>query len=317
MRPVPLVALTLALNLAGAAHAAGRAGAPTPMRMPPTQFQMAADSVVIPMRLEGGRIVVDVKIGGKGPFPFLFDTGAHGSVMDLAFAHELGLPLGPEVMVGSPGGAGRPGHIVTLDRLELGDLALEHVTCVAFDGLPFHGPDAPRGVLGPYGLAGLLVTLDYPRDRLVFSRGALPEPDGREVFAWAADQPLPEIPISVAGREIRVHLDSGATYGLTLPDSLEKVLPLAGPPLEIGHAREVDRTAVVRGAPLRGTVRIGRYTLENPTVAFSAVQKEAGNLGPPVLRQFALTIDPANRRLELRGPASGKLAAVRDAHPPR
>jgi hypothetical protein len=262
------------------------------------------------MRIVNGHVVIDVMVEGKGPFPFLFDTGAGGSVMDLAFAKQQGLELGSEVMVGSPNGGGRPGRMVKLESLRIGGLVTHGMISIAFDGLPFPpGPDAPRGVIGPYGMDGLLVTLDYPNQRLVFRRGALPVPDAREIFGWDRSKPLPEIPATLAGTSIAVHLDSGAAGGLSMPVAFEGRLPLAGPLVEMGRAKTVDANVATRGATLDGNFVIGRWTLEKPTVRFSGVQRDVGNVGSGILRQFTITIDPANARLRLAGPPNGKLTA--------
>jgi len=302
----PILTLLLLAGFAGVAACEPHA---MHMRMPGPAIDLAADSVVVPIRVAEGHVFVDVTIGGKGPFPFFFDTGAAGSVMDLAFARELGLPLGQDVMVGSPNGAGRPGHLVKLDTLRLGGLTLRGLTSVAFDGLP-QGRNSsvhPRGVLGPYGLTGLLVTLDYPHQRLVFRRGALPPADGREIFAWDRGRPLPEIPVQVAGHDARVHLDSGAGGGFGLPVSFQGQVPLAGPLAEMGRSHTVDRDVVVHGARLAGDLVIGRYTLAKPMVRFDDVLKDVGNVGYGILGQFTITIDPAHARLRLAGPADGRL----------
>ena len=308
-----LLAAAFAVSAAPAANAQMMAHGPTTMRIPPLEVHLAADTVTMPMETRDGRVVVPVTISGKGPFPFIFDTGAHGSVMDLAFARQLGLKLGAEIMVGSPGGAGKPGHLVALENVGMGGVSIGALPCVAFEGMPFKGDDPPRGVIGPYGFSGLLITLDYPHQRLVFTRGALPDADQREIFGWTADQPLPRVPITVAGQKIDVHLDSGAKHGLSLATSYEKTLPLAGPPVAAGRARTVDQDVAAERATLKGTVTIGRYTLEHPTLFFSDLHQEVGNVGPVLLRQFSLTLDPANRRLRLSGPANGKLA---DLEPP-
>jgi hypothetical protein len=75
----------------------------------------------------------------------------------------------------------------------------------------------------------------------------------------------------------------------------------------------VDQDVPAQRATVRGKLTLGRYTLENPTVYFSTVHQEIGNVGPELLRQFALTLDPANRRLRLSGPPDGRLT---EAEPP-
>jgi hypothetical protein len=278
----------------------------------PPRFALARDTVIVPMRLEDGRILLDVRINGRGPFSFILDSGAQGHVITSDLASELALPTGPAMRAGSPGGQGLEGHVVTLDTLQIGGLTVLEAHGAALAGLPFPpGPAAPRGVLSPYRLGDLLVTLDYPHARVIFRRGSLPEPDGREVFGWDAAERLPVVTLSVAGQKLRAHLDSGAQSAISLPTSFEKDLPLSTPVAEIARARLVDRELVIQGAKLAGTVTLGRYTLENPDLAFVDVAEGMGNVGPPVLRQLAITLDPAHTRLRLEGPADGKLVDVR------
>lgn len=286
------------------------------MHQPAIDFVLAADSVVIPMKRVDGRILVDAMLDGRGPFSFIFDTGAQGAVMDLAFAREQGLELGQEITVGSPGGGGRPGYLVTMQKLAIGGLTMSNVPCVAFDGMPFpRSATSPSGVLGPYSLNGLLITLDYPHESLVFRRGALSEPDGREVFGWNRGQGLPEIPAAVGGQPVVVHLDSGSSGGLSVPTALADRLALDGPLMDMGFAKLVDQVKPVRGARLQGAFTIGRYTLEHPTVRFLDMGKGFCNVGAMVISQFSITIDPANTRLRLEGPVDGRLVASDDGKP--
>lgn len=296
--------------------AAGFGRGPVFMHQQPIRFSMSADSVQVPMALFDGRILVDVTLDGKGPFPFIFDTGAQGSVMDLAFARDQGLELGPEIQVASPGGRGRPGNQVSIEKLGIGGLTLEGVTSIAFDGLPFaRTPTSPRGVLSPYALNGLLIALDYPGQRLVFRSGALPEADGREVFGWDRGRRLPEIPASVGQESVLLHLDTGASSGVSLPTALAERLPLDGPLVDMGFAKTIDQAKQVLGAPLKGSIGIGRYTLERPTLRFVDMASGVGNVGAAVLRQFVITIDPANARLRLAGPSDGVLGESGELKP--
>ncbi len=285
---------------------------PVHMQMPAVAFDMDADSVSVPFELTDGHVVIEVQIDGKGPFRFLFDTGAHGSVIDRAFAREQGLAMGPEITVSSPGGKGRPGNLATIGTLEIGGLTLKSMMTVAFDGLPFaRSATSPQGVLSPYGMSGLLVTLDYPAGHIVFRRGALPKPDGREIFGWDLSKGLPEFPATVAGESVMLHLDSGAPDGLSLPTSFQKKLPLDGPIVDMGYAKLVDAVMPASGARIRGAFVIGRYSVDGPLVQFVDIDKTIGSVGARVLYRFAVTIDPANRRTRLAGPADGHVAEAK------
>jgi hypothetical protein len=289
------------------------AGAQTHGQLPSVEYELTGEAVEIPMRIDDTRIMLDVMINGKGPFPFVFDTGAQGSVMDLSFAKELGLKLAEEARVASPNGAGVVGRRVTIENLSIGGLTLKNMPSFAFEGMPFRKTDNPtRGIIGPFALSGLLVTLDYPREKLVFRRGSLPDPDNQEVFGWDQKKPLPEIPASFNGVKVLAHLDSGSSGSLSLPVEYAGRLKLQGPLLDRGYARTVDHVRPVRGARIDGAFRIGRYTMEAPMVSFVDIAKTTGNVGSLVLRQFTMTIDPANRRLRLSGPTDGILQPVDD-----
>lgn len=299
--------LPAAAGLAGLliGHSGCHAG---PMPGHDIRWELAVDPAEAPMELREGHAIVHARIDGKGPYPFVFDTGAQGCVMDLAFAKELELPLGEEVGVGSPaGGKPLPGHLVSVTTMTLGGLTLHDVPLVAFEGLPFQGEDPARGVLGPYGLSGLLITMDYPGRKFVFARGSLPPADGQEVFGWDRSDRLPEIEVTVGGLPARVHLDTGSTGALSLPPDFADRLPMDGPLADMGYARAVDTAMAIQGGKIRGTLQLGRYTLDSPTVRFMDMAKGVGNVGALILGQMALTIDPANSRLRLAGPPDGRL----------
>jgi Aspartyl protease len=60
--------------------------APTPV------VELAGDAEAkIPMTFRGSRPVVEIRINGKGPYKFYFDTGASGPIMSLKLMKELEL----------------------------------------------------------------------------------------------------------------------------------------------------------------------------------------------------------------------------------
>jgi hypothetical protein len=244
--------------------------------------------------------VVDVQINGKGPYRFYLDTGAQGSVLDQGLADELKLAAVGETRVGSPGGKGLPAKQVRLDRVEVGGAVLHGVPAVSFDRTFLaRGKDSPRGVLSAATFPGFLVTLDYPQSRLVILPGQLPAPDGARVFGYDAKRPLPEIRLSVSGREVNVHLDSGSPGGITLPLELAKHLPLASKPVEVGRGKRVDQDVIIWGAKLNGQVKLGKYVLDNPDLRFQDIRNAPGHVGYEFLRRFAVTLDALHHRIQL------------------
>ena len=135
-------------------------------------------------------------------------------------------------------------------------------------------------------------------------RGELPGPDGSEVFGYASQDGLPMIPLTVAGRAVDAHLDSGSPGGISLPKPMAADLPLDTPPVEKHRARTVDKEFVILGAPLKGEVKLGRYTIENPDLSFTDLP--VAHVGFDLLRRYSVTLDVMNHRVRLE---EGEVAA--------
>jgi predicted methyltransferase len=61
------------------------------------------EGVEIPLAMVAGRPQVDVLIDGKGPYPFVLDTGASLNLIDAGVARELGLEVIGQREIGAPG----------------------------------------------------------------------------------------------------------------------------------------------------------------------------------------------------------------------
>ena len=61
---------------------------------PATSAQAQKPAVEVPFEFVHNQIVVQVKIGGKGPFNMLVDTNTDSSAIDEKIARELGLAIG-------------------------------------------------------------------------------------------------------------------------------------------------------------------------------------------------------------------------------
>lgn len=290
-----LVLATLALR--AAPMAARRSG-----HLPLGEVRLAADSVVVPMGSWQGRSLVDLTLDGRGPFPFVLDTGAHGSILTRALSDSLGLATLGSVDVGSPaGGTPVKGRIVRIERAALGGDAITlSFTSVAAEFARIPGPGPLWGALAPRDFHGHTITWDFPRRRFVIRRGALPEPDGGEVSSYAGED-LPTVPLTIGGRTLTVHLDTGSAAGLSLPRSLESTLALAAPPVPGRTARNVDREVRMLSATLAEPVVLGGRVY--PALAVELFPNERHPvIGCGLLAEFEVTLDPEHERIRLHRP---------------
>jgi hypothetical protein len=275
--------------------------APPPVAQPVQRtdrpFQLAGDTLAVPMGSWHGRSLVSVTIDGHGPFPFVLDTGAGGSLVSRALADSLGLPVVGETQVSSPlGGTPASAKVVRIGELTIGGKLRGALTVLALD-LPAGGPSTHWGVLSPYDLAGLLVTWDLPRQQFRFRRGALPAPDEKRVYSYGNDM-LPNLSVQVAGRHVRVHVDTGSPRGLMLPVAWKDSLPLAAPPTEGPEARTVNRSFRLLQAKLDGKLVVAGREYVDPELTLSPAG-DIGNIGVALLRDFEVTLDASNRRFRM------------------
>jgi len=275
----------------------------------PRRVELATPELAVPLRLESGRPVVEVVVNGKGPFPFVLDTGAGGTVLEGDLVQELALPTIGEVQIGDPiHPHGLAAKQVSIDRLAIGGLTLSDMTATAVENSGFREHLGARGVLGMPLFSELLLTIDYAGGQVRIAPGELPDPDGKEILALRPAHGLIRVPITVGAVELDADVDSGSPAAVSLPEEYMEKLPLAGKPVQIGKARTVTAEFPVYGATLKGAVQIGSHRLENPALRFNKLPN--ANIGGEVLGRFAITIDQKNRRIRFTEKGSQPAAAA-------
>lgn len=269
----------------------------------PPKIELGEKEVRLPMAFFGGRPIIEAKVNGKGPYRFYFDTGASGPVLSEKLATELKLEVVGQAGVKS-GGDGPDKkpiqvNLVRVDRIDLGEAKLSGVTIAAMDRVRLGDENAPVGVLSPAMFPGYLVVLDYPKKEIRIRSGELGEPDGKTVFGYQQGRPIPSVMATIGDQMIETHLDSGSGGGLSLPTKIAEKLPLDGKPVETGKkARSVSGEFPVFEGKLKGELKFGQFTFENPTIDFSDVVQR-GNIGARILQRFVITLDVKNRRFQM------------------
>ncbi len=161
--------------------------------------------LTVPLRIvEHAPVAEQVYVNGQGPFRFLIDTGAEGTIVHPAVAARLGLrPEFRTEIVTLAGAEWRAG--ARLRSVALGALAVESVDAV-LDPLPAVRSVDPLvdGVLGQDVLGRANYLIDYGGRRLVFD----PVVRGDRVhLRWVEGRPA--VDVRAEGRTLRLILDSG------------------------------------------------------------------------------------------------------------
>lgn len=257
-----------------------------------------------PFYLTGKHQSVDVMINGKGPYRFLFDTGAGETSIDKALASELQLKVTGRSTIGDPQNPDAyQTELVELPRIEIGNMSFKRVTAMSYDLSQIFPKDTFRGVIGMPLFANSLLTIDYPNSRLTTRRGSLPPANGKDVIDFTmSDGSNFTIKLSVAGISAEAVIDTGSSGGITLPRQYATMLKLDSELKETGTARTVNNTLKLYGANLNGTLTIGSHSFDHPPIVFNDVLPIA-TIGYQVLKDFTITIDQKNLRIQLRKPA--------------
>ncbi len=252
-----------------------------------------------PMTLADHLPTIEIKINGKGPFKFVVDSGFGGIVeVSPALIEQLKLPIIGEAKMnhGDKGSAAM--RVAAAESIDIGPL---HFGQVNVDESPHSDLFKTDGVIGLRLFNGMLVTLDYPAGRFRVGGGSLPAADGKMILPYTTEHGVPTIDIDVQGQTIHTDIDSGSPGEITLPYSAAKSVPLDAEPEVVGRARTGMGETPIYSAQLNGDVHIGSILVTHPRIGFIGLYP-AGNLGIRFLRNYAVTFDPANKRLRFTAP---------------
>lgn len=270
-------------------------------------------------RLPDRRPTVQVWVNGKGPFPFIVDTGANRTSISPALAARLSLTSQRQDWVNGVTGAElRP--IVTLDRLEAGALRVGAIEAPIIEQAAL---GKAVGILAANEVLGQRVVLDFARKRYEVAQTSRYRTSsyGVRLTGELRFGHVLTLPCEIARIKAKCIIDTGSDHSIMNP-ALAEALVVAKKTEVI--AKEVPIMGVA-ARPLKGDVlRMPRVqlgdigfeggaalVLDAPIFAFWGLEHEPSLfVGMNVLRAFdAVAIDYPRRTLLLREPP--RLASLR------
>jgi hypothetical protein len=255
----------------------------------------------IPFKLELGQIIVDAFVNGKGPLPFLIDTGGH-DIVTMDAARTLGIPMHGAGSSGG-GGAGRSAErYARLATFAVGPAHLRSQTVEVLDmrGFTDRTPHASlAGIIGLEFFERYRVTLDFDRQLVRIESPAEAKPHLPAERLWFED----DMPLAYASVD-----RARGLFGLDTGNSGETVLFEAF--LRNHHLLDKYRTGGnITSSGTGGVVHsrlhvvraltFGPKTFRNVLADFITGQStgsfaswsQAGNIGYDVLARYNPTFD--------------------------
>ncbi|HEY0395475.1 MAG TPA: aspartyl protease family protein [Candidatus Elarobacter sp.] len=272
-----------------------------------------ATSTEVPLEHANGSPVVNAYVNGRGPLPFILDTGGH-AILTAEAARDLGLSLRGNSVSGGAGEGTISVRYAPVRSLRLGHAELSDIPMIV---IPYGKDFSDRGA-GKPPLAGILgaeiferyaVTLDY-------ARGALRLQAPRTFTPHAGDVAVPivfqeDMPLAYASADgVRglFGIDTGNSGRVVLfGDFLRQHRFAARYPAGIAQ-QGTGTGGVVRTSAIRlRAFSFGGLTMHDFVTGLADQRKgafssrtEAGNLGYDVLSHFTVTFDYGRGRMYLR-----------------
>ncbi|HEY7887654.1 MAG TPA: aspartyl protease family protein [Steroidobacteraceae bacterium] len=230
-----------------------------------------------------GRIVAPVWINGKGPYRFLVDTGADGSLLSARLVRALGLlPNGTpdEQVQGTTGIEQLP--CVTIADLRIGSIVKHNVRVPVSSSPVMTGLD---GILGMAGFGPVRVMVDFQHNRVAIDRTsrALPS-DFLDIPAERTSGGLLVIPAHVGGVAVEAVLDTGATETLGNAALRQALIRYAAKTATEARIYGVTKQISNGGISHSPTVYIGDAEIRNLGIVYSNI---------PIFRIWHLDSRPA------------------------
>ena len=277
---------------------------------------MAHDArrAVSPMRLEGGALLIQASIDGRGPMPFILDSGGHAILTEDA-AKKLGLAsAGKGVSTGSGPGSMSVAY-TQVRKLTIGDADIRDLTFLVMP-YPYSFNERGRrepiaGILGLEIFERFAVTFDYDRQQLVlqpFDRGEPPQEGKGSAVPLSFTDDMPLASASLDGKPGMFGIDTGNSgYTLVFPQWAEREGLISryrdGAPVSGGG---VGGTFVSRFSHAR-SLQLGDQGLSPaiaqltpPDAGATSNPTEAGNIGQDVLARFNVHFDYRRQRMYLQ-----------------
>ena len=292
-----VLALAGALALAHPGH--------PPIPAPTVAF--ATTQATIPFELfRGSRIILAGSVNGTAT-PMMLDSGAGATVIDRAFADQIGLKGSQSISVrGASGDVA--GQIASGVTLSVGGLKLTKLNVLILDM-----SDVARAigrpipvVLGREAFKAGTVTIDFPWRTIRFAdRAAFAAPHGATRLEVTGNGPIPRVQVAVAGLPpIEADLDIGNGGTVALAQSY-----WSGQPTLASLRHAASQTGGVGG--IKPARRVTLPELQFAGLRFQAVPatlnedpaslpSTGGNIGIELLKAFVVTVDLSGRALYLQ-----------------
>ncbi|MGZ3399684.1 MAG: aspartyl protease family protein [Caulobacteraceae bacterium] len=180
---------------------------PAPPTLPAAEQEPVPDAVLAASVDLADRMTVPVTVNGRGPFPFVIDTGSNRTVVSDALASQLGLPSSGSLQIRAATAMAKT------DSVRVASLAVGHRRLTDFKApvLQLNNLGA-LGMLGIDAVADQRLVMDFRKKQMVLTKTVRQEADAGTLVVQAKSKygQLLLVDSEVEGVPLYVIIDTGS-----------------------------------------------------------------------------------------------------------
>lgn len=263
-----------------------------------------ATQTSIPFDLVENHVYLDLKLNGKGPFRFIYDTGG-SNIVDPGVAQAIGATGHGSMQGGGVGSTTESLSFATVDEMQIGDAVLkDQLFAVAptRQGFGMSGGQPVDGLIGFEVLSRFITTFDYGSNHVILQlpNSTQTASNGSAPLPFVLDGQQPQFACSINGISSQCTLDTGSRTSIDLMSPFLAAHPQVVPK----QLSAVGVNGFGFGGPAFGklgrlqSLQIGNYTLQDVIGDFTTQDKGAlaapfvaANVGGGVWKRFVLKLD--------------------------
>ncbi|HVI06091.1 MAG TPA: aspartyl protease family protein [Sphingomicrobium sp.] len=270
-------------------------------------------TVTVPFQLLNNHVILDAKVNGKGPFPFLLDSGGH-DIVTPATLSALRLSSRGESASGGAGEGKATNGYTRVDSIDVGGAVLTGQTVVTLDFSPLAVEGIQLGgMLGLEFIERFIVRIDYGRRTITIMDprkfGTAERRSSGTAVPFVFYEHMPQVSGTFDGRRARFNIDTGSRSDVTMTrpfvedQNLREAYPNGISATEGWGVGGPSKAYLVRA----GSLTLGTVRVPGPIAGLSSARKGAfsdsmydGNVGSGALKRFVVTLDYPDRTIFLK-----------------
>jgi predicted aspartyl protease len=247
----------------------------------------------INFKLINNNLFVNVMINGKGPYNFIYDTGASGlGRIDERVAKELNLSVVDSLENTDGAGNSKMEPMVGIKNMALGKIKLKNIKLMRrnYNAKRSKNDTLIDGIIGEEFLSQYLLSFDFPNNKLSIIKGSL-NTTNQGVLNYGNDGFI------IRGKMGKIdtvfHIDSGSSLAMHVPKSIiEKCnYELTG---KTRKARKAYTEFTLYEVLLKDEISLSNVKAKDLKIEYSDKATYV-NVGMGFLKNYKMTLDQKNK----------------------